>query len=110
MKCMRCGTKIQAGDVFCEGCRAEMERQPVDPTTPITLPEREKHIVVKRSKRRTLKPEEQFRRLRRLVVWLMAIVLVLALALAGSIYLLLQSESHPSFLPGQNYGTETNPT
>ena len=112
MKCMRCGNKIQAGAVFCESCLADMERYPVDPSTPIYLPRREKHVANKRSKKRALKPEEQLRRTRHLVVWLMAIILVLSIALAGAVYMLLNhpDNSNPNLLPGQNYGTETEAT
>lgn len=111
MKCMRCGAKIQPSDVFCEPCLDHMAKHPVDPSTPITLPIREKHAPVKRSKKRYLKPEEQQRKLRRLVGWLLALVLILSVALAASIYLLLApQDSVPNFLPGQNYGTDAGET
>ena len=111
MKCMRCGSKIQANAVFCEPCQKDMEKHPIDPSTPITLPVREKHVAVKRNRKRYLKPEEQIRRLRRTIIWLMALILVLALLLTGAVYLLTNpSDNGPILLPGQNYGTETNPT
>lgn len=111
MKCMRCGTKIQAGAVFCEPCLTEMDKHPVDPNTPISLPAREKHVVTKRSKKRAKKPEDIVRKLRRVIGWLMALVLVLAMALAGAVYLLVsQPDGGSNLLPGQNYGTEADPT
>lgn len=107
MKCMRCGTEIQDSAVFCEACLAEMEKHPVDPSTPINLPRREKHMPVKRSKKRHLKPEEMVKRLRRIIVALMAVILALVIALTASIYLLLNpADNHSNLIPGQNYGTE----
>lgn len=107
MKCMRCGTEIQESAVFCEECLAEMEKHPVDPNTPVNLPRREKHIPIKRNRKRHLKPEEMVKRLRRIVIALMAVILALAIALTASLYLLLTPpEKHPNLLPGQNYGTQ----
>ncbi len=109
MKCMRCGTEIHAGTGFCESCLAEMEKHPVDPNTPVNLPRREKHVPVKRSRKRHLKPEELIRKMRRLILWLMAIILVLVMALTATIYMLVsQPEQGPNLLPGQNYETEAS--
>lgn len=108
MKCMRCGSEIHSTTGFCESCLQEMQKHPVDPNTPINLPRREKHTPVKRSRKRHLKPEDQIRRLRRLTLWLMALILVLALALSAAVYMLLNQHAQgPALLPGQNYGTET---
>ena len=76
MKCMRCGTEIATDAVFCEDCLAEMEKHPVKPGTPVLLPRREKQAPVKRSKKRTVKPEEQVHRLRRAVILLSTIAVV----------------------------------
>ncbi len=78
----------------------------------ITLPNRETIQAPKRSKKRVRKPEEQISALRRIVVWLMAVVLVLVIALTGAIYLLLANsdDGNPIHLPGQNYGTSANET
>ena len=109
MKCMRCGSEIHSATGFCEDCLQEMKKHPVDPNTPINLPRREKHAPVKRTKRRHLKPEEQLRRLRRLVLCLMALILALALALSAAVYMLLNGQAQgPALLPGQNYGTEAS--
>ncbi len=90
MKCMRCGEAIAPGAVFCEECLAEMKNHPVKPGTPVNLPRREKQQPVKRSRRRFHKPEEQIGVLRRLVLFLLAVILALVIALTGATYHLLQ--------------------
>lgn len=110
MKCMRCGTGIQSGAVFCEECLADMEKHPVKPGTPINLPRREKQQTAKRGKKRARKPEEQISALRRLVAWLLTLMIVLILALTAAVYMLVNqpSENEGNRLPGQNYGTSTD--
>ena len=112
MKCMRCGTRILADAVFCEECLADMEKHPVKPGTPINLPRREKQQPAKRAKKRFQKPEDQISALRRLIVWLMAIILFLVIGLTASIYMLVTQphQNENNLLPGQNYGTSTEPT
>lgn len=107
MNCMRCGVEITSGAVFCDACLADMETHPVKPGTPVNLPRREKQQPVKRSKKRVHKPDEVIGILRRWVIWLMAIVLTLAIALSATIYLLVsQSNANDrDAQPGQNYGT-----
>ncbi len=110
MKCMRCGTEIAPDSVFCEACMAEMEKHPVKPGTPVTLPRREDHPTPKRSKRRTVKAEEQVHILHRVVNWLLIMVIVLALALTATIYMIFtdSNQSSSTRLPGQNYGTSSS--
>ena len=110
MKCMRCGTKIKVGSVFCDDCLADMEKHPVKPDTPINLPRREKQQPVKRSKKRIRKPEEQITILRRTVYWLIGLVLVMALTLTATVYMLFtHAEAQKDALkPGQNYGTSSS--
>ena len=110
VKCMRCGTEIQSGSVFCEECLADMEKHPIKPGTPINLPRREKQQTVKRSKKRFQKPEDHIHALRRLVAWLMAVIILLVLALTASIYLLVTQpdQNNGARLPGQNYGTSVD--
>lgn len=112
MKCMRCGTEIATDAVFCEDCLAEMEKHPVKPGTPVLLPRREKQTPVKRNKKRTIKPEEQVHRLRRAVILLSTITVVLSIALAATVYALINSaEQHKDAVqPGQNYSTAPSET
>ncbi len=109
MKCMRCGTEIAPGSVFCEECLAEMEKHPVKPGTPLTLPRREKQTTPKRSKKRILKADEQIHVLRRAVNWLIIMVIVLALALTATIYMIVSDndQNNGGRQPGQNYDTSS---
>ena len=110
MKCMRCGTEIIGEAVFCEECLADMEKHPVKPGTPINLPRREKQQVVKRSRKRIPKPEEQLSALRRLVIWQLVVIILLVLALTASIYMLFNqpNPADSKWLPGQNYSTSAS--
>lgn len=107
MKCMKCGVGIQAGQVFCEDCLADMAQHPVKPGTPVTLPRRENQVVTKRNWKRARKPEEIVNRQRRLIGVLMAVVLALSISLTVCIYVLLNpgNVGQPNDVPGQNYGT-----
>lgn len=110
MKCMRCGTEIAAGSVFCDDCLAEMEKHPVKPGTPVYLPRHEKQQAPKRSKKRTMKAEDHVHILRRVVIWLIIIVLILSLALTATIYKIVSdsNQSNANRLPGQNYDTSSS--
>ncbi len=107
MKCMKCGVSIPSGQVFCEDCLTDMAAHPVRPDAPLLLPRREKQAVVKRSKKKVHKPEEQISALRRTVAFLLMMVLALCIALTISIYLLVHQNATDSspLQPGQNYGT-----
>ncbi len=110
MKCMRCGKEITSDAVFCETCLADMDKHPIKPGTPINLPRREKQQPVKRTKKRFQKPEDHIHALRRLVIWLMMVIILLAIALTASIFMLIhQPEPNDgNRLPGQNYGTSVD--
>lgn len=107
MNCMKCGSVIPAGQVFCDECLADMEKHPVKPGTPLILPRREKQTVTKRSRKRVHKPEEIISKLRRTVVCLMALIAAMGIALTIAVYLLVnQNQTEGTdLLPGQNYGT-----
>lgn len=109
MKCMKCGTGIQTGQVFCAECQADMEKHPVKPGTPVLLPRREKQTASKRGRRRVPKPEEQISSLRRIALMLSILCIVLALALSFCIHTILSNYpvDNPTELPGQNYETST---
>ncbi len=110
MNCMRCGTDIASDSVFCEQCLADMEKHPVKPGTPINLPRREKQQITKRSKKRFQKPEDHVHALRKLVAWLMTLILILAVALTICVYMLINQPdpNEGNKLPGQNYGTSVD--
>lgn len=110
MQCMKCGREIPAGQVFCEGCLADMEKYPVKPGTVVQIPSRKEPAPVKKPptrRRPALPPEQQVKVLKRRI-WIVGILLTLLLTLvSGCLYLsidyILENEGKP--LPGQNYST-----
>ena len=82
MPCMKCGRKLEEGQVFCDTCREEMAGYPVKPGTPIQLPPQQPVQPAKsrRKKHHELKPEEEIHRLRSSMRWLLLVLIVLLLA------------------------------
>ena len=109
MHCMKCGSEISDGQVFCDSCLAQMNRYPVAPETKILLPSRPAPDAVKKQpqRRRVLSPEDKLRRLRVLVKWLSICLVGAILLLAFSIALLLEPSgpAEPQDNIGQNYNT-----
>ena len=103
--CMRCGRDLAEGQVFCQRCREDMDRYPVKPGIAVQLPSRRPEAPKRAApRRRTLPPEEQVKRLRRLnrtLSFLLALSLILV-AFFGYISVLHLLEED-TFLPGQNY-------
>lgn len=105
MACMKCGRDTQDGQVFCETCLELMEWYPVKPGTAVQLPKRQDTPVRKNIKRRGPTPEDQIKRLRR-VIRVLSILLVLMTILVG--LTILPAYEHfmeDHFRPGQNYST-----
>jgi hypothetical protein len=80
MNCLKCGTEISGEQVFCESCLADMAKHPVKPDTPVLLPTRSKPLPAKRTHRKLYKPEEQVVSQRKLIGWMLALILVLMVA------------------------------
>ena len=109
MNCMKCGTEIKEPEVFCEKCRAEMEKYPVKPNISIQLPRRIQTAPVKKKtkKQRYAKPEDQIRYLKTKHRWmtLTLVVALLAFGLLSVLMLRLLEDKDTGFGIGQNYGT-----
>lgn len=112
MKCMKCGREIEADRVFCTDCLVDMEKYPVKPGTAVQLPRRQTVPPVRRSHfRPILTPEEQIRRLKRLVHRLTIALAVVLFLLAGLAFFLgFHMESHTQLRPGQNYSAVVTET
>ncbi len=111
MNCMKCGREIPAEQVFCEECRAEMEKYPVKPGTVVQLPRRREEASAKKAARRRNVPtqEEQIQDMRRVIRSLLVLVLVqmvLIVCLAYPVVRNYLDSQKP--LPGQNYSTHTD--
>lgn len=110
MNCMKCGREIEEGQAFCPDCLSVMERYPVKPGTVVQIPKRKQTVMSKRivSRRKQFSPEEQIRRLRRLlrnalIAWFITFLLLGAALYPAVLYLL--EENH--FGLGQNYSVIT---
>lgn len=88
MNCIRCGRELTLGQVFCKECQAEMEKHPVDSSTPVILPPPVSAVSPRRSTRKVRKPEEQLSRLRRMMVSIIMVFTIIILAGTLLIYAL----------------------
>ena len=115
MNCMKCGRDIDEGQVFCEGCLADMANYPVKPNIAIQLPHREETTAVRKApqkRRQGPTAEERLQTAKRfirriLVLWLITLALLIASLFPAVRFLMGDSIR----LPGQNYSTvSTTPT
>ena len=82
---MKCGQNISSGQVFCDSCLADMEKNPVAPGTPIVIPNRTNPLPARRS-HKIYKPDEIIQRQRNTIRWMVLIILLLFLAVAATTY------------------------
>ena len=87
MACLKCGK--ESSEVFCESCKAEMGQYPVNPGTPVSVPDREAYIAQKRANKpkRTATAEERNIFLRKLAKFLLILWGLTAAALVVFILL-----------------------
>ena len=109
MNCMKCGREIALGQVFCKECLAHMEQHPINPDTPVILPNRAAAAAARRAShsRKNLKPEEKVARLRRLVLIQTLALLAIMVAFVLTVWVMGDKlcDPNPGPLPGQNYST-----
>ena len=106
MHCMKCGRVVSDERSFCDVCLSGMAKYPVKPGTAVQLPRRRELPSTRRAlpRRKMLTPEEQIRKLRKLlrtlfVMWLVTFILFCALLYPAVSYIL----EGEHFRPGQNY-------
>lgn len=110
MECIKCGKSTSDKQVFCDDCLQVMDRYPVKPGTPITLPKASTQATAKKSphKKRTATPDEQIIYLRKHLRRARAFSLLLALLLLGASAMLLYEALSPSGpIIGKNYTIDT---
>lgn len=110
MHCLKCGMDINAPSVFCEDCRREMEKKPVQQETPVILPVHPKAQADPkpyRCSRPQAKQEEMIAKLLQKVKHLRILVcILLASTLLLAALAILQNFSRiPEFEIGKNYNT-----
>jgi len=90
--CLRCGRDTENEQVFCKQCLDTMKENPIKPGTAVQILDREEYFVKKERKtREPVPPEMLVPQLRRTVRILTALILVLAVSLGISAWLLIQS-------------------
>ena len=107
MNCLRCGNEIPEGQLFCEGCREFMEKDPVPADAVVVIPKREQDRRVNR--KGSLSTDEKLELSQRKVKRLRALTILLLLLLVfsiGSNAYLLGKNRKPAV--GQNYSTVTS--
>lgn len=109
MNCMKCGRDVALGQVFCKECLADMANYPVQPGTPVILPNRSATVQPRRvPARKARKPEEQIGTLRKIIIGLSIAVITISLGFGITTSILLNKleECDNNRQPGQNYSTE----
>lgn len=109
MRCLKCGTEIDAPEVFCEPCREVMKKNPVSRETRVVIQPRPEYTPMRS---RPAKPEEllaqadrSLRKSRRTSL----LLLLLCLALCVALVLSFRFGGHKIVI-GQNYTTITEAT
>lgn len=64
MNCMKCGRELEEGQVFCDICLDNMEKEPIKINTPVMIPVQPKDAPSHR--RQFLNPEEEVKRLEKI--------------------------------------------
>ena len=64
MNCMKCGRELKEGQVFCDTCLENMEKEPIRINTPVPIPVQPKPVASHR--RPILNPEEEVKRLEKI--------------------------------------------
>lgn len=105
MNCLRCGVETENEEAFCENCRQEMAKYPVKPGTPVLITPREENDQERKPQKRRRRPG-RLTQLRRLILWLVGIIVLLTIVICILGALLLQSWQAPEH--PNNYGTNYN--
>lgn len=114
MTCMKCGTEIPEGQVFCDHCLSVMEQYPIKPGAHIHLPKRaEDQDAPKKAlkKKRAPTPEEQISALRLKVLRLRLVAVILAFVICvvgGLLALKLYEDFTETPNIGLNYTIDTS--
>jgi hypothetical protein len=111
MNCIKCGKKTKGEQVFCNGCLEAMEAYPVKPDVHIQLPNHASPAAPKKAgkKRRNPTTEEQIAHLRRTVMWMAAVITILAALLATACIMLFPfAGGQETSSVGKNYTYDSN--
>ena len=110
-QCLKCGKQTEDRAVFCDACLAVMEHYPVKPGTVAHIlhrPARAENDILDNFDQHG--QTQLISRQRRIILWLMAIIVILSVLLAISATFLLRPPVEAPPLPtiGKNYTTDTS--
>ena len=112
MHCLKCGKVCASEHVFCADCLEHMAASPVDPATPVVIPQRT-YTSEKPSRRKSGGYADTVRQLRRIIkflCWLLAALTLLVCFLSGWLIYIMKTEDNRQPVTGQNYTTtQTTP-
>ena len=88
MYCLKCGKACGEDQVFCDGCLASMEAEPIDINTPVLLPVQSNHHIQKH-RRTVMNPEEEVKRLQKFnqnLILVLVLLVTLVILMAVLVY------------------------
>ena len=102
--CLKCGREVDEGIAFCASCVSVMKQCPVEPGTPVVLPNRRRAVSEEAPRKAAPAPEEVIRRLRSAASVLAVLLALVTVMLGISIgYMLHLKEELAKPAKGQNY-------
>ena len=110
MFCLRCGKETRDPQVFCDSCLQDMAAYPVNPNTPVNLPNRENKPSPKKApkKKKVIKPEEQVIHLQKILRWMMVLLAAAVVIMCVAVGMLVMERQEDSRPDGKNYITVTD--
>jgi len=109
MSCLRCGKETPVSQAFCNDCLQDMSHYPVRSDAPIHLPKRNEKTVSKKAvkRKKLIKPEDQVIHLRKIIRWMMVLLVLSSLLTCIAVAKLVAKEENPKYPDGKNYITTT---
>ena len=109
LNCMKCGTEIEGGNVFCGSCLTDMDKYPVKPGTRILLPNHPAPESVKKQPVRKRPPTvaQKLKKTQKVLKWVTVALVVSLLMLGFTLSMLIEyvTPKDPQENIGQNYNT-----
>lgn len=107
MNCLKCGKETEQCQVFCKDCQKVIRKYPVNPNTPVHLPQRDPAWDKKPNYEREQNESDIIAQLKRMIRWLTATVAILSVLLcllAGLLFINLDDQAVDLNI-GKNYST-----
>ena len=88
MYCLKCGKACREDQVFCDGCLASMEEEPIDINAPVLLPVQPTKYT-QNHRRAVINPEEEVKRLQKFnqnLILVLVLLVTLVILMAVLVY------------------------